>query len=88
MLGITIYSTFQEQTESMRGRGVFTSFYEQLKSIRTFHKKYPHTPVTHEPSLDDALHPKVAFSGEERVGKYVDLHQFYTRFLNLPVFRW
>ncbi|RLN91800.1 hypothetical protein BBJ28_00008337 [Nothophytophthora sp. Chile5] len=51
--------TFAEETENMRGRAVFTSFYEQLKSIRAFHRKYPNSAVSHEPSMEDALHPNV-----------------------------
>lgn len=43
----------------MRGRAIFTSFYEQLKGIRTFHRKYPNTAISHEPSLDDALNPQI-----------------------------
>uniref|UniRef100_K3X6A8 C2H2-type domain-containing protein n=1 Tax=Globisporangium ultimum (strain ATCC 200006 / CBS 805.95 / DAOM BR144) TaxID=431595 RepID=K3X6A8_GLOUD len=80
--------TFEEEIESMRGRAVFTSFYEQLKGIRTFHRKYPNTVVSHEPSLEEALNPQVPFSGEERFGKYVDLHEFYARFLNIPALKW
>lgn len=80
--------TFAEETESMRGRAVFTSFYEQLKSVRAFHHKYPHTVIAHEPNLQEALNPTVAFSGEERFGKYVDLNEFYARFVNIPAFKW
>ncbi|GAB9472378.1 Splicing factor 3a [Globisporangium polare] len=80
--------TFEEETESMRGRAIFTSFYEQLKGIRTFHRKYPNTAISHEPSLEDALSPQIPFSGEERFGKYVDLHEFYSRFLNIPALKW
>lgn len=100
----------------MRGRAVFTSFYEQLKGVRAFHRKYPNTVISHEPSLDDVLNPQVPvrllcclglspslsslldslvddayaeqFSGEERFGKYVDLHAFYARFLNIPALKW
>ncbi|KAF4033220.1 hypothetical protein GN244_ATG14917 [Phytophthora infestans] len=79
---------FAEETENMRGKAVFTSFYEQLKSIRSFHRKYPNTVVSHEPNLDEALHPNIQFSGEERFGKYVDLNEFYTRFLNIPELKW
>ncbi|KAG1684621.1 hypothetical protein DVH05_010675 [Phytophthora capsici] len=75
---------FNEETENMRGRAVFTSFYEQLKNIRSFHRKYPNSVVSHEPNLDEILHPNLQFSGEERFGKYVDLNEFYTRFLNIP----
>lgn len=46
----------------MRGRAVFTSFYEQLKSVRAFHHKYPNTVIAHEPNLQDALNPTVAVS--------------------------
>eukprot|EP00644_Phytophthora_capsici_P017198 jgi/Phyca11/122543/e_gw1.48.5.1 len=70
---------FNEETENMRGRAVFTSFYEQLKNIRSFHRKYPNSVVSHEPNLDEILHPNLQFSGEERFGKYVDLNEFYTR---------
>ncbi|RLN97796.1 hypothetical protein BBJ28_00013664 [Nothophytophthora sp. Chile5] len=54
-----VCSTFAEETENMRGRAVFTSFYEQLKSIRAFHRKYPNSVVSHEPNMEDALHPNV-----------------------------
>jgi len=35
---------------------------------------------------DCVLFAHTKFSGEERFGKYLDLHEFYTQFLNLPVF--
>ncbi|KAJ0399203.1 hypothetical protein ATCC90586_000045 [Pythium insidiosum] len=79
--------TFEEEKEHMRGRAMFTSFYEQLKSIREFHRKYPNRVVQHEPEMEDALRPQLTFSGEERFGKYVDMHEFYLRFLNLPAFQ-
>lgn len=72
----------------MRGRAVFTTFYEQLKSIRSFHRKYPNSVVSHEPNWEEAMHPNVQFSGEEHFGKYVDLNEFYIRFLNIPEFKW
>lgn len=43
----------------MRGRAVFTSFYEQLKGVRAFHRKYPNTAISHEPNLDDVLNPQI-----------------------------
>uniref|UniRef100_A0AAV1UE88 C2H2-type domain-containing protein n=1 Tax=Peronospora matthiolae TaxID=2874970 RepID=A0AAV1UE88_9STRA len=79
---------FAEETENMRGRAVFTSFYEQLKSIRSFHRKYPNSVVSHELNLEEVFHPNVQFSGEEHFGKYVDLNEFYTRFLNIPELKW
>nr|CCA16054.1 splicing factor 3A putative [Albugo laibachii Nc14] len=80
--------TFTEESSTMRGRATFTSFYEQIKHIRTFHRKYPNTPpIPHEPDVTEVLHPQVNFSGEERFGRYVDLHQFYTQFMNIPAFQ-
>ncbi|KAL7692824.1 putative Zinc finger C2H2-type, splicing factor SF3a60 binding domain, SF3A3 [Plasmopara halstedii] len=79
---------FAEETDNMRGRAVFTSFYEQLKSVRSFHRKYPNSIVSHEPNLEEALHPNVQFSGDERFGKYVDLNEFFTRFVNIPELKW
>ncbi|TDH67544.1 hypothetical protein CCR75_006927 [Bremia lactucae] len=79
---------FTEETTNMRGRAVFTSFYEHLKAIRSFHRKYPNSVVSHELDFAEALHPNVQFSGEERLGKYVDLNQFYTRFLNISELKW
>ncbi|EQC34544.1 hypothetical protein SDRG_07871 [Saprolegnia diclina VS20] len=78
---------FKEEIDTLHGRANFTSFYDQLKNIREFHRKYPTVEVSHEPSsLDAAMDPTVEFSGEERFGKYLDLHAFHTQFLNLPVF--
>ncbi|KAH9050813.1 splicing factor 3A, partial [Aphanomyces euteiches] len=63
-----------------------TSFYDQLKGIRDFHRKYPNVQVTHEPSLDHIMEPDIPFSGEERFGKYLDLHALYAipQFAPLP----
>ncbi|KAJ0398867.1 hypothetical protein P43SY_010158 [Pythium insidiosum] len=54
--------TFEEEKEHMRGRAMFTSFYEQLKSIREFHRKYPNRVVQHEPEMEDALRPQLTFA--------------------------
>ncbi|OQR92055.1 splicing factor 3A [Achlya hypogyna] len=78
---------FKDEVDALHGRANFTSFYDHLKNIREFHRKYPNVEVIHEPSsLEAAMDPTVEFSGEERFGKYVDLHAYHTQFLNLPVF--
>ncbi|KAF0684402.1 Aste57867_23637 [Aphanomyces stellatus] len=79
--------TMKEEIDMMHGRTIFTSFYDQLKGIRDFHRKYPNIQVTHEPKLDHIMEPEIPFSGEERFGKYLDLHAFYTQYLNLPLFQ-
>ncbi|RHY54474.1 hypothetical protein DYB34_004030 [Aphanomyces astaci] len=79
--------TFKEEIDTMHGRTIFTSFYDQLKAMRDFHRKYTNIQVSHEPVLDHIMNPEIPFSGEERFGKYLDLHAFYTQYLNLPVFQ-
>ncbi|OQS07777.1 splicing factor 3A, partial [Thraustotheca clavata] len=77
----------KEEIDTLHGRANFTSFYDQLKSIREFHRKYQNVEVSHEPScIAAAMEPNIPFSGEERFGKYLDIHEFHPQFLNLPVF--
>jgi hypothetical protein len=64
--------SFKNETENMRGRGVFTSFYEQLKDIRSFHRKYPNTSVTHEPNMQELLHPQLVVSLSPQIKKNED----------------
>ncbi len=49
----------KEEMEDMHGRNMFASFYDQIKSIRDFHRKYPHITVSHEPAMEKALEPDV-----------------------------
>ncbi|KAK9369260.1 hypothetical protein V1509DRAFT_620206 [Lipomyces kononenkoae] len=72
----------------------FDEFYKQLKSIKDFHRRYPNQPVENleenyrkkrktdddSPDLDliDTM-----FTGEEALGKYLDLIAFHERYLNL-----
>ncbi|ETW05999.1 hypothetical protein H310_03618 [Aphanomyces invadans] len=79
--------TLKEEIDTMHGRTIFTSFYDQLKAMRDFHRKYTNIQVSHEPALDHVMNPEISFSGEERFGKYLDLHAFYTQYLNLPLFQ-
>ena len=44
----------------MRGHSTFISLHEQIKHIRTFHRKYPNTPpIPHEPDVNEVIHPQV-----------------------------
>lgn len=76
----------KEELASMTGPSMFTSFYDRLKDIRTYHRNYPHRAVSDTPNMADAMDPELNFTGEERFGKYLDLHEFYARFLNIPLF--
>lgn len=73
------------EIQAIQGNAVFSSFYDRLRDLREYHRRFPHIQVQNQPdeSADD-LQPKVQFSGEEMYGKYLDLHQFYEKSCNMP----
>ena len=79
----------RDEVNAMSGTGVFTAFYDQLKGIREYHRKFPREPAmeSYESELLGALltrdDPTLAFSGEEAEGKYVDMHGCHEMYLNL-----
>ena len=79
----------RDEVNAMSGTGVFTAFYDQLKGIREYHRKFPREPAmdSYESELLGALltrdDPSFAFSGEEAEGKYVDMHGVHEMYLNL-----
>lgn len=67
---------------------VFTTFYNQLRSVREYHRKFPSAPSTEsaETTLIAAVleaAPEVGFTGEEAEGRYVDMHALHEAYLNL-----
>mmetsp|Transcript_9869 Transcript_9869/g.19951 ORF Transcript_9869/g.19951 Transcript_9869/m.19951 type:complete len:530 (+) Transcript_9869:90-1679(+) len=79
----------RDEVNAMSGTGVFTAFYDQLKGIREYHRKFPRQPAmeSYEHELLGSLLTRedssLAFSGEEAEGKYVDMHSCHEMFLNL-----
>jgi len=78
----------KEEIASVSGATVFSAFYDQLKSIREYHRKFPSAPSTESAEmalvsevLDDA--PEEGFTGEEAEGRFVDMHSLHDAFLNL-----
>ena len=78
----------REELASMSGDGVFTTFYDQLKELREYHRKFPAEPSVETAEsmvlaevLDSA--PDEGFTGEEAEGRYVDMHALHDAFLNL-----
>jgi len=77
-----------DEIKSMSGTGaaVFTSFYDRLKDIKEYHRKFPTLPLQRpEDLLPAETEVLVEFTGEEGYGRYLDLHDFYNRFLNLRI---
>ncbi|CAI5958330.1 unnamed protein product [Closterium sp. NIES-64] len=64
---------------------VFTSFYERLNEIREYHRRHPGARVVEgEADVDELIkdEPWVQFSGEEAMGKHVDMHAWHQQLCN------
>jgi len=78
----------RDELAAMSGSGVFTAFYDQLKAIREYHRKFPSQPsleTAEQMLLTEVLDAAVdeGFTGEEAEGRYIDMHELHDRFLNL-----
>lgn len=69
----------KEELEDMTGENVFSTFYDHLKDIRDYHRKFPDAVE----SEDMEVKPKVKFQGAEVFGMFVDLHPFFERYVNM-----
>jgi len=79
----------KQEIQNMGGKGaqLFSNFYEQLRNIKEYHRKFPYLQLE-RPEAEQLLNNVdvdhlVEFSGEECYGKYLDLHFFFERYLNL-----
>ncbi|CAI5536033.1 unnamed protein product [Closterium sp. Naga37s-1] len=64
---------------------VFTSFYERLNEIREYHRRHAGARVVEgEADVDELIkdEPWVQFSGEEAMGKHVDMHAWHQQLCN------
>eukprot|EP00850_Spirogloea_muscicola_P008355 SM000044S16002 [mRNA] locus=s44:547480:551288:+ [translate_table: standard] len=69
--------------QNAAGQNVYGSFYDRLKEIREYHKKHPGARAVDAGENDEDLikeEPYVEFSGEEGLGRFLDLHELYQRF--------
>jgi splicing factor 3A subunit 3 len=71
----------KEELESLKGKNMFSSFYEAVNATREYHQRFPDAPSKTKKVAADV---EVQFSGEEVFGKYLDLNDFFLRFCNLP----
>ena len=74
----------KEEIASLRGDNVFQNFYDRLKEVREYHRRFPADDLT--AGDDDAAllgaDPPLAFSGEEGLGRYLDLHEHHQAWSN------
>lgn len=72
----------KDELQAMRGDAIFDNFYEKLGATLEYHHRFP--GVISETGPDLNMDIDVHFSGEEIFGKYLDLHDLYLAFCNLP----
>ncbi len=58
-----------------------TVFYDRLRALKEYHTRFPHLSVPRPTYESPPAH--VVFSGAERHGRHLDLHEFYDTFVNL-----
>nr|CAG4637682.1 EOG090X03G1 [Chydorus sphaericus] len=84
----------KEEVALLSGPNEFVEFYNRLKTIKEFYKKHPNeiaVPMSLEfdefdkqrESGADETNNLVDFTDEEGYGKYLDLHECYTKYINL-----
>lgn len=75
-------SARRNELESMEGEEVFDVFYDRLKDVKEYHRKFPDL----QPPEEMEIKSKPKFSGAEWYGSFLDLNTFYERAMNMPVF--
>eukprot|EP00939_MAST-03C_sp_MAST-3C-sp1_P000847 g847.t1 len=83
----------KEEIERMSGADAFENFYEKLQEVKQYHRRFSDRKTLNEAlvDVDEKMKKQFAasdnieerFSGEEHFGKYLDLHQFFVRFVNV-----
>lgn len=71
--------------QTATGANVFSAFYDRLKEIREYHRRHPSARVIDAGEEYEQMFkedPGLDFSGEEAFGRYLDLHEFYNRYIN------
>lgn len=77
------------EIQALSGPNEFTEFYDRLKQIKEFYKKHPNEisiPLSvefEELANADELNSLVEFTDEEGMGKFLDLHECYDKFINI-----
>uniref|UniRef100_A0A7S0QT94 Matrin-type domain-containing protein n=1 Tax=Pyramimonas obovata TaxID=1411642 RepID=A0A7S0QT94_9CHLO len=74
----------KDEIASIGGPHVFSAFYDRVREARDYHKRYPSSGFTQKDDPADSLkeEPWVNFTGEESLGKTLDLHDLYNEYVN------
>ncbi|CAL5344132.1 unnamed protein product [Camellia sinensis] len=71
--------------QTATGTNVFSAFYDRLKEIREYHRRHPAARVVDVNEEYEELlkeEPRIEFTGEEALGRYLDLHELYNEYIN------
>ncbi|KFM24257.1 Splicing factor 3A subunit 3 [Auxenochlorella protothecoides] len=75
----------KQDIAALRGADPISTFYDRLKEVRAYHRRFPSEDITEgdgSEALLAAAEPAVAFSGEEALGRYLDLHELHAAHSN------
>lgn len=74
----------REDIAALKGEAPMKTFYARVKEIREYHMKYPSTDTTEAENNTEGLPGEldVEFSGEESLGRFLDLHEPFNAFIN------
>ena len=75
----------KQEVASLRGDDVFSNFYDRLKYTRDYHRRFGGADELTGPEDGAALlgsEPQLAFSGEEGMGRFLDLHELHQAWQN------
>ncbi|TPX40422.1 hypothetical protein SeMB42_g06009 [Synchytrium endobioticum] len=92
-----LYHVYQDTDDSRKneiaaisGATDFSEFYQRLRAIKDYHRRYPNegyepfeAEFINRDTEKEAEELEACFTGEEALGKYLDLHVRFEQFLNL-----
>lgn len=78
----------RDEIAALGAGNVFSAFYDRLKEVRDFHRQYPGLQPPRgeeqEAMLEEDPLEDVRFTGEEGLGRFLDLHDVHRTFQNAP----
>ncbi|KAF9976560.1 hypothetical protein BGZ73_008315 [Actinomortierella ambigua] len=85
----------KKEIDAISGANEFEEFYNRLRIVKDHHRRYPNEtvePMELEFVLETPTPEQLAsldsqFTGEESVGRYLDLHELHHMFMNLKNFK-
>ncbi|WFC99815.1 DNA ligase (ATP) [Malassezia yamatoensis] len=92
---ITEWESLGRQDDTNREEGAYAEFYARLGKIQDYYKRYPENAVVLQTSatpsilargedlMSDVELMDRQFTGEEMSGRFVDLNEYYERYINL-----